>query len=144
MKQTRVTRSTFEEAPDEALPTISRAKEEEFATAPAAYELPAGGKDVEVRTRTVTAKTSASTEPDEAGSVVRVMAYLSEEEADLLDSLWLKLRRHEARPSKSDILRAALTAAARDLDVLTDSISQQRISTLSRQRSSKLKMPIAR
>ena len=74
-----------------------------------------------------------------AGAVVRVMAYLSEEEADLLDSLWISLRRHEMRPSKSDILRAALTTAALDTEKLTDAMSQQRSSTLSRQRSSKLK-----
>lgn len=74
-----------------------------------------------------------------ADVVVRVMAYLSEEEAELLDALWLSFRRHEKRPSKSDILRAALTTAAQDKEELTDAMSKQRSGTLSRQRSSKMK-----
>jgi hypothetical protein len=72
-----------------------------------------------------------------AESVVRVMAYLSESEAHALDETWLRLRKHPARPSKSDILRAALTLALSEPDALADVLSQQHTSTLSRQRSSK-------
>lgn len=70
---------------------------------------------------------------------VRVMAYLSAEEARVLDETWLKLRSHPARPSKSDILRAACALATQDLDTLTKILSEQQVSTLSRQRSSKIR-----
>jgi hypothetical protein len=62
------------------------------------------------------------------------MAYLTEEEGEALDEVWFKLRRLPSRPSKSDILRAALTLAAADPDRLREALSQQRVSTLSRQR----------
>lgn len=73
--------------------------------------------------------------PDD--SVVRVMAYLTQNEARALDETWFHLRRHPSRPSKSDILRAALTVALAKPEVLTDTLAQQQNSTLSRQRSSK-------
>ena len=69
--------------------------------------------------------------------MVRVMAYLTQEEGEVLDELWYRCRRLPARPSKSDILRAAFTLAATDFDRLSAELSLQRISTQSRQRSSK-------
>ena len=78
-------------------------------------------------------------EPTGATPTVRVMAYLSGEEAQILDETWLKLRSHPTRPSKSDILRAACALAAQDFDTLTRILSEQHNSTLSRQRSSKLR-----
>lgn len=69
---------------------------------------------------------------------VRVMSYLTEEEAHLLDELWLQFRRLPQRPSKSDIMRAALSLAGRDQEALIDVITSQQISTLTRQRSSKV------
>ncbi len=71
--------------------------------------------------------------------VVRVMAYLTGEEAEKLDEAWLRLRRLPARPSKSDILRAALMWALDNPDDLDKVLSRQYDSTLSRQRSSKAK-----
>lgn len=69
--------------------------------------------------------------------VVRVMAYLSPEEAEVLDDLWFRLRRLPSRPSKSDLLRAALLLAAQTEAQLTDVLTQQRTNTLSRQRARK-------
>jgi len=65
------------------------------------------------------------------------MAYLSGEEADILDELWVQQRRQPHKPSKSDILRAALTLASARREELTNILSQQSNSTLSRQRKSK-------
>jgi hypothetical protein len=69
---------------------------------------------------------------------VRVMAYLSEAEAELLDQLWLSLRRHPQRPSKSDLLRAAFRSfheqAADNPQFLSDILSERHDSTLVRQR----------
>ena len=73
----------------------------------------------------------------EAAEVSRVMAYMTTDEAEALDELWVKLRRHPARPSKSDILRAAFNLARTQPEALTDALSQQQSSTLSRQRASK-------
>lgn len=75
----------------------------------------------------------------EVTPTVRVMAYLSTEEARVLDETWLKLRSHPARPSKSDILRAACALATQDFETLTKILSEQQVSTLSRQRSSKIR-----
>jgi hypothetical protein len=69
---------------------------------------------------------------------VRVMSYLTEEEAGLLDELWLQFRRLPQRPSKSDIMRAALALAGQDREALIDVITSQQVSTLTRQRSSKI------
>lgn len=77
--------------------------------------------------------------PSGAAQTVRVMAYLSPDEARLLDETWLKLRSHASRPSKSDILRAACALAAQDFEALASLLSKQQVSTLSRQRSSKLR-----
>ncbi len=70
---------------------------------------------------------------------VRVMAYLTAEEAKVLDETWLQLRSHPARPSKSDILRAACALATQDFEQLTAILLKQQVSTLSRQRSSKMR-----
>lgn len=72
-----------------------------------------------------------------SAATVRVMAYLSADEARVLDETWLRLRAHPSRPSKSDILRAACTLATEDFDALTNMLMQQQSGTLSRQRSSK-------
>jgi hypothetical protein len=73
--------------------------------------------------------------------VVRVMAYLTSSEGQLLEDLWLGFRRRSSslpqKPSKSDILRAALVLAAADPDALTNAISRQQTNTLSRHRNSK-------
>jgi hypothetical protein len=92
----------------------------------------------DLQNNTPEAETSPSPQP-EAGQqkVVRVMAYLTEEEGDLLDRTWLQLRRMPTRPSKSDVLRAALTLAASRPEELGAALSQQRVSTLSRQRGIK-------
>lgn len=68
---------------------------------------------------------------------VRVMAYLTSSEAELLDDLWIELRRNSARASKSDILRAALVLAAHRKEELTVTLSNQQNSTVIRQRVSK-------
>ena len=80
---------------------------------------------------------------DSAASVVRVMAYLSQSEAALLDDLWMQHRRSPQKPSKSDILRAAFTLASTLTDELTVTLSQQQTNTLSRQRVSKIKMSVS-
>ena len=74
----------------------------------------------------------------EEPQTVRVMSYLTEDEAGLLDELWLQFRRTPQRPSKSDIMRAALALAGKDREALLDVITTQQISTLTRQRSSKI------
>ena len=76
--------------------------------------------------------------PD-ASATVRVMAYLSGDEARVLDETWLRLRSHPSRPSKSDILRAACALASQDFDQLARILLEQQSSTLSRQRSSKVR-----
>jgi hypothetical protein len=84
----------------------------------------------------------ASEAPASQSATVRVMAYLTEDEARVLDELWFSMRRDPARPSKSDILRASLVLAAQDATRLSGALAQQQNSTLSRQRSSK--MPLGR
>lgn len=74
---------------------------------------------------------------DAENASVRVMAYLTPDEAASLDALWLALRRRGTRASKSDVLRAALTLAAPREEELANALTQQHVSTLSRQRSSK-------
>jgi len=86
----------------------------------------------------LTPTSAAHTEAPHSGATVRVMAYLTEEEAQVLEELWFSMRRSSARASKSDILRAALLLTAQDTEALTATLSQQQSSTLSRQRSSKV------
>ncbi len=70
-----------------------------------------------------------------SGAPTRVMAYLTEEEAQALEDVWLRLRRHPSRPSKSDLLRAGLTLALADVESVKNVLSQQGSSTLIRQRA---------
>lgn len=100
-------------------------------SAPATVTPPDQGTSV-----AIAAPLPAATEP-EIVRAVRVMAYLTPDEADLLDALWLSLRRNPARPSKSDILRAALRLAGASPDELTATLAQQQDGTLIRQRASK-------
>lgn len=65
------------------------------------------------------------------------MAYLTPEEGQLLDDLWMTLRRSQTRASKSDILRAALTLAGNQKEELRNVIANQHVSTLIRQRDRK-------
>jgi hypothetical protein len=71
----------------------------------------------------------------ETQAPTRVLAYLTPEEAELLDEVWLELRRQPSRPSKSDILRAALTLAAADRAGLATALATQPVGTRSRQRA---------
>ena len=71
-------------------------------------------------------------------ATTRVMAYLTPDEAKLLDEMWFSRRSTLARPSKSDILRAALALASRAPDDLDVALAEQQSSTLSRQRDSKV------
>lgn len=88
--------------------------------------------------RRAVAKPVATTED---AQTVRVMSYLTEDEAALLDELWLQFRRLPQRPSKSDIMRAALALGGQDRDALIDVITSQQVSTLTRQRNSKISKP---
>ncbi len=78
-----------------------------------------------------------STPDSPSPSSVRVMAYLTPEEGQLLDDLWMTLRRSQTRASKSDILRAALTLAGNQKEELRNVIANQHVSTLIRQRDRK-------
>jgi hypothetical protein len=70
-----------------------------------------------------------------SGAPTRVMAYLTEEEAQALEDVWLRLRRHPSRPSKSDLLRAGLSFVLTDVESTKDVLTQQGSSTLIRQRA---------
>ena len=54
----------------------------------------------------------------DASRPVRVIAYLTNEEAQQLDAVWLQMRMLGIRPSKADIVRAALTIAMDSTDSL--------------------------
>ena len=86
---------------------------------------------------------NAATDESISTSVVRVMAYLSEDEAQMLDDLWLAARRAGARSSKSDILRAALHVSSGHANELNNLLSQQHTNTLSRHRNSKMRSKTA-
>jgi hypothetical protein len=49
---------------------------------------------------------------------VRVVAYLTNDEAQQLDGVWLQMRTLGIRPSKADIVRAALTLAMDNTEAL--------------------------
>lgn len=85
---------------------------------------------------TQAAQTALETAKD---SIVRVMAYLSEDEAETLDNLWMAARRSGTRSSKSDILRASLRFSADHVNELNIILSQQHTNTVSRHRNSKMK-----
>jgi hypothetical protein len=102
-------------------------------------EAPLGKRDVTENRESNKVLAASSAHADSIAPVVRVMAYLSAPEAALLDDLWMQYRRSPQKPSKSDILRAALTLASTHQDDLTATLSQQQTNTLSRQRISKIK-----
>ena len=52
-------------------------------------------------------------------SLVRVIAYLTPEEAQELEMVWLQMRALAIRPSKADIMRAALKMALENSDGLS-------------------------
>jgi len=83
-----------------------------------------------------------TSEPIEApiteAETVRVMAYLTTEESQILDELWLLMRRKHGKVSKSDILRASLMMANSNQELLNSTMSKQQINTSSRHRISKL------
>lgn len=123
------------------LPTTPNPSSSESATeaAPADASVPAAASSPQDTAPSATnaTDTNAAAAPV---ATVRVMAYLTEDEARLLDDIWFSLRREPSRPSKSDILRAALAVAAADRDHLSSALSEQQHSTLSRQRGSKSRL----
>lgn len=66
---------------------------------------------------------SSSSEGD--GRTTRVIAYLSAEEAQQLEAAWLKMRAMAIRPSKADIMRAALIMAIENPDALGKKLLEQ-------------------
>ncbi len=52
-------------------------------------------------------------------SLVRVIAYLTPEEAQELEMVWLQMRALAIRPSKADIMRAALKMALENTEGLS-------------------------
>jgi hypothetical protein len=56
---------------------------------------------------------------------VRVVAYLTNDEAQKLDGVWLQMRTLGIRPSKADIVRAALTLAMDNADALGTRLTDQ-------------------
>lgn len=56
---------------------------------------------------------------------VRVVAYLTNDEAQKLDGVWLQMRTLGIRPSKADIVRAALTLAMDNADALGERLTDQ-------------------
>jgi thiamine monophosphate kinase len=56
---------------------------------------------------------------DTNSSLVRVIAYLTAEEAQELEMVWLQMRALAIRPSKADIMRAALKMALDNSDGLS-------------------------
>lgn len=60
----------------------------------------------------------------ETGRPVRVVAYLSAEESELLDQLWLKMRGYGVRPSKADIMRVALMHATKFPEEISELVKE--------------------
>lgn len=56
---------------------------------------------------------------------VRVVAYLTNEEAQQMEQVWLHMRMQGLRPSKADIVRAALLYALENKDPLADALKRQ-------------------
>jgi hypothetical protein len=56
---------------------------------------------------------------------VRVIAYLTPEEAQELEMVWLQMRALAIRPSKADIMRAALQMALENTEGLSEKLVQQ-------------------
>ena len=58
-------------------------------------------------------------------SLVRVIAYLTAEEAQELEMVWLQMRALAIRPSKADIMRAALKLALENTESLSTKLVEQ-------------------
>jgi hypothetical protein len=58
----------------------------------------------------------------ETSRPVRVVAYLSSEESEQLDQLWLKMRGYGVRPSKADIMRMALLHAIDSAEAIAERV----------------------
>ncbi|MES2462466.1 MAG: hypothetical protein V4671_17935 [Armatimonadota bacterium] len=58
-------------------------------------------------------------------SLVRVIAYLTAEEAQELEMVWLQMRALAIRPSKADIMRAALRMALENTEGLSTKLVEQ-------------------
>lgn len=59
------------------------------------------------------------------GRTTRVIAYLTPDEAQQLEQVWLQMRAMAIRPSKADIMRAALILAINDPDGLGTKLKEQ-------------------
>lgn len=66
-----------------------------------------------------------SASPETNSSLVRVIAYLTPEEAQQLEMVWLQMRALAIRPSKADIMRAALKMAMGNVEGLSAQLSEQ-------------------
>ncbi len=62
---------------------------------------------------------------DTNSSLVRVIAYLTAEEAQELEMVWLQMRALAIRPSKADIMRAALKMALENTEGLSSKLVEQ-------------------
>lgn len=80
---------------------------------------------------------SVAPTPAESTAAQKVMVYLDPDEAEALDALWIRMRRHPRKPSKSDLLRAGLLALLEDPDQVDSALSRLRTSTQARQRASR-------
>lgn len=92
----------------------SRPHKRVLLTQPSALEdaapIPAGG---------------GATSADANSSLVRVIAYLTPEEAQQLEMVWLQMRALAIRPSKADIMRAALKMAMDNTEALSSKLAEQ-------------------
>jgi len=68
---------------------------------------------------------SGSASSDANSSLVRVIAYLTPEEAQQLEMVWLQMRALAIRPSKADIMRAALKLAMDNTEMLSAKLVEQ-------------------
>jgi len=119
------------------MPTQAPPLDDEAAPGPADTSQALEDAPSPTRERQDQASSNTGTDAPPGEPTARVMAYLTSEESRLLDELWITRRRQPTRPSKSDILRAALILATQDEKNLDVVLSQQHVSTASRQRSSK-------
>lgn len=62
---------------------------------------------------------------DANSSLVRVIAYLTTDEAQELEMVWLQMRSLAIRPSKADIMRAALKMALENTEGLSSKLIEQ-------------------
>ncbi len=68
---------------------------------------------------------ASSSASEGEGRTTRVIAYLSPEEAQELEAVWLQMRAMAIRPSKADIMRAALIMAIENPDSLGKKLLEQ-------------------